>query len=198
MEAAKRGLKKGLHTYRRLVMLFMDETILTSNPPLRAKWVHKGSQAVVPIVGNHTRRILYGTMSLRGGLLIHDTQECNQDEFQIHLCMIRSLWRGWNIVLFLDKASSHTADDSVDLAEDLGIALRWLPTACPKLNPMDHLWRHIKGDVLANSASKSIDECVSQVYEYLQAISSAGWMRKSGLFSETFWLREYCRLTRNV
>lgn len=170
----------------------MDETILTSTPPLRAQWTKQGTQAVVPIIGDHKKRILYGTISLRGGLLLHDTLQCNQEEFHLHLCMIRSLWRGWNIVLFLDRASSHTAEESVFLAQDLDIALRWLPVACPKLNPMDHLWRHSKGDVLANSPSNSLDERVAQVSAYLQDIGPAGWMRKAGLFSEKFWLREYC------
>jgi transposase len=172
----------------------MDETILTSTPPLRAKWALKGTQAVVPIIGDHKRRILYGTMSLRGGLLIHDTTQCNQEEFQIHLCMIRSFWRGWNIVLFLDRASSHTAEESIFLAEDVGIELRWLPVACPKLNPMDHLWRHLKGDVLANTPYQSLDEGVTQIYQYLHDLGQAGWMRKAGLFSEKFWLKEYCAL----
>ena len=192
MGSSKRGLKRGLNTYARLVILFMDETILTSTPPLRAKWALKGTPAVVPIIGDHKRRILYGTMSLRGSLLIHDTPECNQDEFQIYLLMVRSFWRGWNLVLFLDRASSHTAEESVFLAHDLGIALRWLPVACPKLNPMDHLWRHIKGDVMANMPYNSLDEGVAEVYAYLKDIGSAGWMRKAGLFSENYWLKEYC------
>jgi transposase len=170
----------------------MDETILTSIPPLRAKWARQGTQALVPIIGDHKRRVLYGTMSLRGGLLIHDTPECNQEEFQIHLRMIRSLWRGWTIILFLDRASSHKADASLWLADELGIALRWLPVACPKLNPMDHLWRHIKGDILANTPYQSLDEGVAQIHQYLQAIGPAGWLRKAGVFSEKFWLKEYC------
>ena len=175
-------------------MLFMDETIVTSTPPLRAKWARQGTQAVVPIQGDHKRHVLYGTMSLRGALLLHDTPKCNQEEFQIHLHMIRSLWRGWNIVLFLDRASSHRAEESVCLAQELGIVLRWLPVACPKLNPMDHLWRHIKGDILANSPHDSLEERVAHVYQYLHDIGPAGWMRKAGLFSERFWLKEYCAL----
>lgn len=171
----------------------MDETILTSVPPLRAKWAQKGTQATVPIIGDHKKRILYGTISLCGGLLIHDAPECNQEEFQLHLRMIRSLWRGWHIVLFLDRASSHKAEESIILADELDVALRWLPVACPKLNPMDHLWRHIKGDILANAPCPLLDESVSRVQKYLQDIGPAGWMRKAGLFSEKFWLREYCR-----
>ena len=61
-------------------------------------------------------------MRVRGSLLIHDTDQGNQEEFHIHLRMIRSLWRGWNIVLFLDRASSHKAEESIFFAEELGIA----------------------------------------------------------------------------
>jgi hypothetical protein len=57
---------------------------------------------------------------------------------------------------------------------------------------MDHLWRHIKGDIVANTPHNSLDEAVTQVHQYLQAIGPAGWMRKAGLCSETFWLKEYC------
>jgi len=57
---------------------------------------------------------------------------------------------------------------------------------------MDHLWRHIKGDVWANAPYHSLDEGVTQIHQYLPDIGPAGWMRKAGLFSEKFWLREYC------
>ena len=62
----------------------MDETILTSTPPLRAKWARQGTQVVMPIIGDHKRHGLYGTMSLRGALLIHDPPACNQEELHIH------------------------------------------------------------------------------------------------------------------
>jgi transposase len=175
-------------------MRFTDETILTSMPPLRAKWALQGTQPVVAILGDHTRRVLSGTMSVRGGLLSHDAPQFHQEEWQTHLCMMRSLWRGWKLVLCLDRAPSHTAEESIAFAEDLGIALRWLPVAGPKLHPMDHLWRHSKGDVLAKVPYHSLDEGVTQIQQYLQDIGPAGWMRKAGLFSEKFWLREYCAL----
>jgi hypothetical protein len=91
-------------------------------------------------------------------VLIHDAPQGNQEEFQTHLEIMRSLWRGWQIILFLDRAPAHTAAESMVLADDLGMALRWLPVACPKLNPMDHLWRHIKGEVWANCPYHSLDE----------------------------------------
>ena len=96
------------------------------------------------------------------------------------------------MVFFFDRASSHTAQESVFFAQDVDIALRWLPVACPTLHPMDHLWRHSKGAVLAKSPSHSLDERVAQGSAYLQDIGPAGWMRKAGLFAEKCWLRAYC------
>ena len=97
--------------------------------------------------------------------------------------------------LFLARAPSHKAEASILLAEALGMAFRWLPVACPKLHPRDHLWRHITAEVLANTPHDSMDERVALVHQYLQDLGPAGWMRKAGLFSEKFWLREYCPLS---
>src|SRR5205823_11330930 len=54
---------------------------------------------------------------------------------------------GWNIVLFLDRGSPHTAKASRALAADLGVELRFLPTACPELNQVAGPWRPAKGRV---------------------------------------------------
>jgi transposase len=70
---------------------------------------------------------------------------------------MRAHWRGWHIVLFVDKHSAHTAGLSRQLARDLGIQLRWLPTACPELNPLDHLCRHLKKDIIANQPTPDLD-----------------------------------------
>jgi len=59
---------------------------------------------------------------------------------------------------------------------------------------MDHLWRHIKGERLAKSPHDSLEERIAHVYQYLRDLGPAGWMRKAGLFSERFWLKEYCTL----
>ena len=56
---------------------------------------------------------------------------------------------------------------------------------------MDHLWRHIKGDVLANTPYQSLDEGIAEIHQYLQAIGPAGWMRTAGVCAEPFWLKEY-------
>jgi hypothetical protein len=71
------------------------------------------------------------------------------------------------------------------------MALRGLPVACPKLHPMDPLWRHSKGDGWAHAPYHSLDEGVPQMHQSLPDIGPAGWRRKAGRFSEKFWLRAY-------
>ncbi len=47
--AGKRGLQRGLKGRKRTVLLFVDETMLTERPPLRAAWARVGEQAHVAI-----------------------------------------------------------------------------------------------------------------------------------------------------
>ena len=86
----------------------LDETIITETPPLYAGYGHVGQQVRVPVTGSRAKRILHGTINIHtGDVLLLITTEWAQEEHQAYLPMIRAHWRGWNIVLFEDKASQH-------------------------------------------------------------------------------------------
>jgi hypothetical protein len=92
----------------------LDETIITETPPLYSCYGHIGQQVRVPITGNRSKRILHGAMNVKTGdvsLLI--TKEWTQETHQGFLSMIRSHWRGWNIVLFEDRAGHSTRHRTV-------------------------------------------------------------------------------------
>jgi hypothetical protein len=61
-----------------------------------------------------------------------------QAEHQHFLNLIRGHWRGWNIVLFEDRASQHTAPGSLWMAGACAIEVRLLPRATPELNAMEN------------------------------------------------------------
>jgi transposase len=198
MAAGKRGLKRGLATRKRTVILMLDETIITETPPLYACYGHIGEQVCVPITGNHARRILHGVLNVQNGeVLLLITEEWVQETYQAFLIMIRSHWRGWNIVLFEDRGSPHTAGESLRLAGELHIKLRFLPKATPELNAMDHLWRHVKGRGLANRATQSIDESADSACRYILDMSRRERLRKAGVLSGNFWLTKglFCQRT---
>lgn len=171
------------------MILFVDSTIFLEVPPLRAMWAPIGEQACVPITGEHDKRILTGVLNIKtGDYLQYASTEFKQADFQYVLRLIRAHWRGWHIVLFLDKAPAQWAHASRRLARQLGIQLRWLPTACSELNPVDHLWRHVKGDVLANEPTPDLDRTLQYAWDYLESLTPRERLRKAGVLSGHFWL----------
>jgi transposase len=172
------------------VILFMDETIITETPPLRAAWALQGHQAEVPITGNRAKRILYGALNPKSGdLLLGESLRWDQVAVQRFFLALRRHWRGWHIVLFLDKGSPHTAGKSRHCAQDLRLALRWLPTACPELNPTEPLWRYAKQTVLANVPPRSIEESLGAATEALGSLAPHERLVKAGVCSGRFWLQ---------
>ena len=146
----------------------LDETIITETPPLYHCYGRSGEQVCVPITGNRAKRILHGALNIRSGdVLLLITDEWVQETHHAFLTMIRAHWRGWNIVVFEDRGSPHTAAASRNLAKILRMEVRFLPVATPELNAMDHLWRHMKGRGLANRPTHSIDEAADSACRYV-------------------------------
>jgi len=167
----------------------LDETIITETPPWYAGYGHVGAHVRVPITGNRAKRILHGTINVQSGaVLLLITEEWTQDEHQTHLAMIRASWRGWNIVLFEDKASQHTAPGSLAWAAQLRIEVRLLPKATPELNAMDHLWRHTKRETQGNRPPQPIDESAMDASRYILDLSPQERLQQAGVLSGNFWL----------
>jgi transposase len=167
-----------------------DETDLRLFPPLRAGWARRGEEAPVPIGGGNAKRVLFGAINIETGgrvFLIHRRQR--GVEFEDFLEEVRWYYRGRHVALLLDEDSSHTAEDSQDRADELGIELLWLPKRSPHLNPMDHLWRHGKEVMSANHQYASIDSQAERFVDYLSGLSAYEALKKAGIYSKDFWLR---------
>ena len=170
-------------------MLSTDATILTETPPLRACWSPVGEPAEVPITGNRDNRVVFGALNpATGRVLLDEAQQWDQAAFQGHPRNARACWRGWNIVLFLDRGSPHTAKASRARAADLGVEVRFLPTACPEPNPVEGLWRHAKGRVLANEPTPDLDQSLDRVTEELLLMAPSRVRALAGVDSGNFWL----------
>jgi DDE superfamily endonuclease len=187
--AIKRGLKRGLHGRIRTVLLMLDETIITETPPLYCCYGHIGETVRVPITGNRSKRFLHGAINIAtGAVALLITEEWTQETHQGFLSMIRSRWRGWHIVLFEDRATQHTAPDSRDWADGLGIQIRLLPKATPELNAMDHLWRHTKREALGDRETETIMKSALDACQYIIDMAPRERLRKAGVLSGNFWL----------
>jgi transposase len=108
----------------------------------------------------------------------------------VFLEMIRSHWRGWRIILLEDRGTPHTAEDSLELASELDIQIRLLPRACPELNAMDHLFRFVKSEGVANRQTQTIDQSADAACHYLYKMSRRERLIKAGVKSGNFWLTD--------
>ena len=148
-----------------------------------------GEQPEVPITGNRSRLVLFGAMNIATGkLALTGAKKWNQWSFQDHLRQLRSTWRGWKILLFVDRGSPHRAKASRALARDLGIELRWLPTACPELNPIEGLWRGGKAAVVANEPTPDVASSTLRLCAHLLDMDPFSRLQLAGVLSDNFWL----------
>jgi hypothetical protein len=167
----------------------LDETIITETPPLCFSYAHVGEQKRIKITGNRSKRIIHGAINIKSGdieLLI--TQQWNQETHQDFLELVRKRWRGWNIVLYEDRGAPHTSEDSRELAENIGLELRFLPRATPELNAMDHLFRFMKKDTQANRMTHDVNEAALAACRYLIDMTPHERLKKAGVLSGSFWL----------
>ena len=171
-------------------MLVEDETILRMFPPLRQAWGMRGEQVCVPISGRNARRVLFGAIDIRtGNRIVRRAKGLWQSEVQAFLCELRRHYRKpRRLWLILDRHRSHESAATRRLAEELGIELLFLPTQCPELNPMDHLWRGAKAGVSANRQYDDIDEQADEAERWMLMLTPAEAKCKAGMMSKNFWL----------
>jgi len=187
----KRRIRKELAALPpRWVKLFEDETDLLLFPPLRSAWGLRGQPLEVPISGRNARRVIFGAMNINTGYRLFLPRERQRGEdFRAFLQLIANHYRGWQVALVLDEDTSHTARASQELAGQLGMRLIWLPTRCPELNGMDHLWGHGKDHMCANKQYETIDGEAERFIQYLEDLSNWEALCQAGILSENFWLR---------
>jgi transposase len=154
------------------VLLGEDETVLRLLPVLRRAWALRGEQARVAITGCNAKRVLFGAINLRTGhRVVLRRPNMEQAHFQAFLRLLREVYPGRPIALLLDEAPCHRAAKSQALAAQLDIALLWLPKQCAELNPMDQLWRELKGHISANYQYPTIDAHAAAAEQWLRSLT---------------------------
>ena len=172
------------------VALCQDEMLLREFPPLRAAWALRGQQAVVPLSGSNARRVLFGVLNWQTGHVIQLVRPHNRTaDFAAFLHHLRACYRRWRrLLVLLDRGPSHEAKAIAPLAQALNIHFCWLPTACPELNPIEHLWRPLKQQVAANRCEPTIDRLAQRAMDWLDAQTPTDRLRYAGTRSKNFWL----------
>ena len=163
---AKRGLKRGLKDRTRRVILMLDETIVTETPPLyNCYGPVRPSKCGCRSRGARQPRAPWGDQYPERRSRVADHRGLDRDGHEAFLQTIRAHWRGWNLVVFEDRASQHKAA-RVWAQERLRSRPGYSRRATPELNAMDHLWRHAKRETLGDRATLSIEASALAACQY--------------------------------
>ncbi len=99
-----------------------------------------------------------GFYSLNGGSVLTRLK----DTRSASICEMLEAVRGANgdrpIIMVLDNASNHHSRIVADKAEELGIALVFLPPYSPKFNPIEQIWKTVKRGISEAQLIIDLDE----------------------------------------
>ena len=91
-------------------------------------------------------------------------------------------------VLLLDGASYHRGGNVAQLCDRFGVSVEFLPPYSPEMNPIELLWKAVKGDVRHNRTRLLVERNVgAALLQYVTARGSAdsceGWFEHCGYFA---------------
>jgi transposase len=170
-------------------ILFLDESDFLLFPPLRATWSRRGKSQPVLLTGRNQKSVLFAAFNPKTGrILTAPMPRQTGESFCLFLSLVRGCYRRGKILILLDSDSSHTAAQSLTHSRDLGIELVFLPFRSPHLNPVEHLWRHIKAGVCSNHQFSSIEAEMAAVQKFIHDLPPRSLQVLAGITTPDFWI----------
>lgn len=75
------------------------------------------------------------------------------------------------VIVVCDQGTMHKGEPIRELRRDFPrLSLEFLPGYAPDLNPVEHLWKHLKYDRLANFAPRTLTELHETILEHLEPL----------------------------
>ena len=148
-------------------LIFVDETTLTLDPPLRACWMKVGQQKRVPVNRSsekQTRHIFGGYHWNTDTIIWTTARQKNTETFIVFLEeLLLKQCPTDRVILVLDNVQYHksaAALAALSLFEER-VQVLWLPPYCPELNAIERFWGYLKTQACANHLEDHIDQVVA-------------------------------------
>jgi putative transposase len=154
-------------------MVFADELDIHLLPKVGCAWMPKGTQLAVMTPGQNQKHYLAGALDLATGTLLHclGTRKTNV-LFRDLLGTLEASYpaeRYTRLYVVVDNYKIHKAKDVAQwLATHLRVTLLWLPTYCPRANPIERAFGDVHDCCTRNHQRKRLPDLVADVEEHLQ------------------------------
>jgi transposase len=160
------------HLGRREALLFADELDLHLLPKVGAQWMPQGTQVEVMTPGKNERRYLAGALDLRTGRVHHCVWF--RKLTGLFLDLLNRLDRAYparrfdRVYVVADNCKIHKAAPVRRwLQQHSRFVLLFLPTYCPRANPIERCFGDLHDKVTRNHRRKRMRDLVNDVQKHL-------------------------------
>lgn len=170
------------------VMVFADELDIHLLPKVGAAWMPTGSQEEVMTPGQNEKHYLAGALNLATGQILHClSPRKNNALFRDLLTLLDQTYptqRVKRLYVVVDNYKIHKAKAVGQwLAAHPRFTLLWLPTYCPRANPIERAFGDVHDKCTRNHRRKRLRDVLKDVERHLQA--NGPWSYKlSRLYQE--------------
>ena len=189
MEAANLGPSKKNAKIWRAWIVFLDESGISEQPPVRRTWAPRGQTPLVVHPFNWKKLsicsvIAYWWNGRRCRLFFRVVGGSYNDvkliDFLEQLMHQPSMGR---LILLWDGLPSHRSQRMTQYLQKQESRLRIvrLPAYAPDTNPVEGLWANIQGHELANRSVNGLEEMVEGVRSGFTRVRSENWLLQSFL-----------------
>ncbi|HUT53754.1 MAG TPA: transposase [bacterium] len=177
-------------------MIFLDESGFSQKPAIRRTWGPRGQTPELIHNFNWKRLSAIGVLvctpggrSVRLRLRFQEGSVKSPDLVNFLMALRREFPRP--VTLLWDRLPAHKSGPTLDylnqVYEEGWLGLEWLPPYAPELNPVEYVWGHLDGGVMANYAPPTLAEIrqrlhkgAHQIYPRHDLLKS--FLKASGLF----------------
>jgi len=154
---------KKVHEVDKAEVWFADEVGFEGDPRPRKQWVKKGSKPQVKRSAEHLRYNAVGAVNPHSGECLSLAVAHNDGiVFQVFLDELSKSTNNRAMTLVLDNASWHKVKLNWH-----NITPLYLPPYSPDLNPIENIWKLIKGRFFNNWYALTIEQLEERVYTAL-------------------------------
>jgi hypothetical protein len=161
------------HLHAHEIMVFADELDIPLLPKVSAAWMPQGTQAEIMTPGTNKKHYLAGALHLATWKMLHCLgPRKNNGLFRALLSLLDATYPAHQITriyVVVDTYCIHKAK-AVEpwLASHPRFAVLWLPTYCPRANPMERIFGDVHDKCTRHHRRKRLRDLIQDVEWHVQ------------------------------
>ena len=166
----------------RAMLYFQDESSVSLVPVLGTTWAKKGETPKIKVTGNRGSIAVSSAISPAGRMVFRiENKNVNSKTFIDFLKQIMKNHKWRKIIIIADNSPSHTAKAVEEFIKENKnkIAIYYLPTYSPDLNPDEEVWKYLKNVKLKAHQARNKKEFKPLVLSKMQSIQRKPHIIKS-------------------